>query len=60
MAWKVGTHLPKGPFEQAQHLGADALRDILCESVTRGLLFQNHADSVAQWLAEEMAAREES
>jgi 3-hydroxybutyryl-CoA dehydrogenase len=55
MAWKVGAQLPVGPFEQLQALGEEGLGQILSESVERGLLLDEHARAVEQWLAGEKA-----
>lgn len=55
MAWKVGTHLPLGPFEQLQGPGTASLPGILAESVERGLLLNEHARAVEQWLVSEQA-----
>ncbi len=58
MAWTVGTHLPCGPFEQLRSIGADALHVILSDSVARGLLFEEQAGSLAQWLVAELTTEE--
>jgi enoyl-CoA hydratase/3-hydroxyacyl-CoA dehydrogenase len=58
MAWTVGMHLPRGPFEQLSSLDTASVRQALAESVERGLLLHKHARAVEQWLVDERVAEE--
>ena len=57
MAWKVGMHLPQGPFEQIERQDTTRLQQLLHESVERGLLLAEHGRAAAQWLASECASQ---